>query len=68
MYSMYSLYVNCVWEKNIYNMVCIKNYTYYALFFPLICISICYICIVAFKTLHKPYISERMFHLYFLLK
>ncbi|UBU95368.1 MAG: hypothetical protein [Bacteroides phage LoVEphage] len=33
MYSMYSLYVNCVWEKNIYNMVCIKNYTYYALFF-----------------------------------
>lgn len=36
--------------------------------FPLICISICYICIVAFKTLHKPYISERMFHLYFLLK
>ena len=36
--------------------------------FPLICISICYICIVAFKTLHKPYISERMFHLYFQLK
>lgn len=33
MYSMYSLYVNCVWKKNIYNMVCIKNYTYYALFF-----------------------------------
>lgn len=23
---------------------------------------------IAFKTLHKPYISERMFHLYFLLK
>lgn len=53
--------------KNIYNMVCIKTiHTMH--YFPLICISICYICIVAFKTLHKPYISERMFHLYFLLK
>ena len=36
-------------------------------YFSIDCISICYICIVAFKTLHKPYISERMLLLFFLL-